>query len=155
MRTWKQERVISCIFQATSKLGWKLKKCEWEFAALLYVLRSLRGERVMGGLVQSILVFRVSLPIRREPVVFILDSLLENKTKLWLCNNIIPSIAHLDPVPVVSLRGSRPESVLQYLGIFRFPGGRREVAPRGTVVTRLEAQYERGRGVEDWCRGHV
>lgn len=91
----------------------------------------------MGGfwLVQSILVFRVCLPIRREPV-FILDSL-------------------LDPVPVVSLRGSRPESVLQYLGIFRFPGGRREVTAGGAVVARLQSQYQRRRGVEDRCRSDV
>ena len=107
-----------------------------------------------GWLVQSILVIRVSLPIRREPVL-LLDSLLENNTKLRHCNIIVPSGAHLDPVAVVSLRGSRPESVLQDLGVFRFPGGWREVAAGGTVVTRLQTQYQGGRGVEDWCRGHV
>ena len=53
MRTWKQERVISRIFQATSKLldvGWKLKKCECQIAALMYVQP--RGDD--GWLVQSI-----------------------------------------------------------------------------------------------------
>ena len=107
-----------------------------------------------GWLVQSILVIRVSLPIRREPVL-LLDSLLENNTKLRHCNIIVPSGAHLDPVAVVSLRGSRPERVLQYLGIFRFPSGGWEVAARGPVVTRLQAQYEGGRGVEDGSRGDV
>ena len=62
-------------------LDGNLKKCECQFAEP-FVCPALRGG-MMGGLVQSMLVFRVSLPIRREPVVFILDSLLENKTIIF------------------------------------------------------------------------